>query len=186
MLVEGNTDALMAHQQGFDNVVGTLGTALTAGQVELRHPLRAAHRAGVRRRCRRPGRRHIRRDGALGAGRRDRAQRPPGPADRRRRRAPARRARSRRGDARRPRAWRTATAEPQPIVEYLIDTHAKRHDPRTIVGPREARRRGDADDPPRHQPRPSATATCRCSPAAAASRSACCSRSCAGPSRPHG
>ena len=35
MLVEGNTDALMAHQQGFDNVVGTLGTALTPAQVEL-------------------------------------------------------------------------------------------------------------------------------------------------------
>lgn len=35
VLVEGNTDALMAHQQGFDNVVGSLGTALTAGQVEL-------------------------------------------------------------------------------------------------------------------------------------------------------
>ena len=35
MLVEGNTDALMAHQQGFENVVCTMGTALTAGQVEL-------------------------------------------------------------------------------------------------------------------------------------------------------
>ena len=35
VLVEGNTDALMAHQQGFDNVVGTLGTALTAAQIEL-------------------------------------------------------------------------------------------------------------------------------------------------------
>ena len=35
VLVEGNTDALMAHQQGFDNVVGTLGTALTPAQVEL-------------------------------------------------------------------------------------------------------------------------------------------------------
>ena len=35
VLVEGNTDALMAHQAGFDNVVGTLGTALTAGHVEL-------------------------------------------------------------------------------------------------------------------------------------------------------
>ncbi|MFO1540085.1 MAG: DNA primase, partial [Chloroflexota bacterium] len=33
VLVEGNTDALMAHQAGFDNVVGTLGTALTAGHV---------------------------------------------------------------------------------------------------------------------------------------------------------
>src|SRR5688500_18022513 len=35
VLVEGNTDALMAHQQGFDNVVGSLGTALTPAQVEL-------------------------------------------------------------------------------------------------------------------------------------------------------
>ena len=35
MLVEGNTDALMAHQAGFDNVVCSMGTALTAGQVEL-------------------------------------------------------------------------------------------------------------------------------------------------------
>ena len=35
VLVEGNTDALMAHQQGFENVVGTLGTALTPAQVEL-------------------------------------------------------------------------------------------------------------------------------------------------------
>jgi DNA primase len=35
VLVEGNTDALMAHQQGFENVVGSLGTALTAGHVEL-------------------------------------------------------------------------------------------------------------------------------------------------------
>ncbi len=33
-----------------------------------------------------------------------------------------------------PELWRTATAEPMPIVEYLIDTHAKRHDPRTISG----------------------------------------------------
>ncbi|MEA2623157.1 MAG: primase, partial [Chloroflexota bacterium] len=35
VLVEGNTDALMAHQEGFDNVVCSMGTALTAGQVEL-------------------------------------------------------------------------------------------------------------------------------------------------------
>ena len=35
VFVEGNTDALMAHQQGFENVVGTLGTALTAAQIEL-------------------------------------------------------------------------------------------------------------------------------------------------------
>ena len=35
VLVEGNTDALMAHQAGFENVVCSMGTALTAGQVEL-------------------------------------------------------------------------------------------------------------------------------------------------------
>jgi DNA primase len=35
VIVEGYTDALMAHQAGFANVVGGLGTALTAGQVEL-------------------------------------------------------------------------------------------------------------------------------------------------------
>ena len=35
VLVEGNTDALMAHQSGFENVVCSMGTALTAGQVEL-------------------------------------------------------------------------------------------------------------------------------------------------------
>ncbi len=35
VIVEGYTDALMAHQAGFDNVVASLGTALTAGQIAL-------------------------------------------------------------------------------------------------------------------------------------------------------
>jgi DNA primase len=35
VIVEGYTDALMAHQAGFDNVVASLGTALTAGQIGL-------------------------------------------------------------------------------------------------------------------------------------------------------
>ena len=35
VIVEGYTDALMAHQAGFDNVVASLGTALTSGQVAL-------------------------------------------------------------------------------------------------------------------------------------------------------
>jgi DNA primase len=35
VIVEGYTDALMAHQVGFDNVVASLGTALTPGQVAL-------------------------------------------------------------------------------------------------------------------------------------------------------
>ena len=35
VIVEGYTDALMAHQAGFDNVVASLGTALTPGQIGL-------------------------------------------------------------------------------------------------------------------------------------------------------
>jgi DNA primase len=35
VIVEGYTDALMAHQGGFENVVASLGTALTPGQVGL-------------------------------------------------------------------------------------------------------------------------------------------------------
>jgi len=35
VIVEGYTDVLAAHQAGFGNVVASLGTALTAGQVEL-------------------------------------------------------------------------------------------------------------------------------------------------------
>jgi len=35
VIVEGYTDALMAHQAGYENVVASLGTALTPGQVAL-------------------------------------------------------------------------------------------------------------------------------------------------------
>jgi DNA primase len=35
VIVEGYTDALMAHQAGFENVIASLGTALTPGQVAL-------------------------------------------------------------------------------------------------------------------------------------------------------
>jgi DNA primase len=35
VIVEGYTDVMAAHQGGFENVVASLGTALTAGQVEL-------------------------------------------------------------------------------------------------------------------------------------------------------
>ena len=35
VIVEGYTDVMAAHQAGFENVVASLGTALTAGQVEI-------------------------------------------------------------------------------------------------------------------------------------------------------
>ncbi len=68
VIVEGYTDALMAHQAGFDNVVASLGTALTPGQVALltRYAKRIVARLRRRRRRRegghargdRPGRAH--------------------------------------------------------------------------------------------------------------------------------
>ena len=64
VIVEGYTDALMAHQAGFDNVVASLGTALTPGQVALADPLREADRARLRRRRGRPEGGHVRRAGA--------------------------------------------------------------------------------------------------------------------------
>ena len=66
VIVEGYTDALMAHQAGFDNVVASLGTALTPGQVALADALREADRPGLRRRCRRPEGRDPWRAGARG------------------------------------------------------------------------------------------------------------------------
>ena len=66
VIVEGYTDALMAHQAGFDNVVARLGTALTPGQVGAADPLRAADRARLRRRRRRREGRHARRDALAG------------------------------------------------------------------------------------------------------------------------
>jgi len=134
VLVEGNTDALMAHQQGFDNVVGTLGTALTAAQVELltRYAPRIVMAYDV--------------DAAgqsaatFGAteltalvweierspyrGRLtdvDVVRLPEG-------RDPDELMRDD------PDAWRAATEQPQSIMEYLIDHYARRHDPRTIAG----------------------------------------------------
>ena len=38
VIVEGYTDVMAAHQAGFTNVVASLGTALTQGQVELANP----------------------------------------------------------------------------------------------------------------------------------------------------
>lgn len=134
VLVEGNTDALMAHQQGFENVVGTLGTALTAAQIELvtRYAPRIALAYDVD-----PAGQGAATFGAteLSAlvGEIERSAHKGRLTDVAVVRLPDGRDPDEvmRDD---PDAWRTATAEPMPIVEYLIDTHAKRHDPRTING----------------------------------------------------
>ena len=134
VLVEGNTDALMAHQQGFANVVGTLGTALTAAQVEL--ATRYAPRIALAYDVDAAG------QGAatFGAtelsalvGEIERSAHQGRLTDVAIVRLPDGRDPDEvmRDD---PDAWRAATAEPMPIVEYLIDTFARRHDPRTLAG----------------------------------------------------
>jgi DNA primase len=134
VLVEGNTDALMAHQQGFENVVGSLGTALTAAQVELvtRYAPRIAMAYDV----------DAAGEGAATFGATELTALV-GEIER----SPYRGRLTdvdvvRLPDGRDPDevmrddpdTWRTATEQPQPIMEYLIETHAKRHDPHTASG----------------------------------------------------
>jgi DNA primase len=134
VLVEGNTDALMAHQQGFENVVGTLGTALTPAQVELvtRYAPRIALAYDVDAAGQGAATFGATELSAL-VGEIERSAHAGRLTDVSIVRLPDSRDPD---DVMRddPAAWRKATEEPQPIVEYLIDTHAKRHDPRTISG----------------------------------------------------
>ncbi|MDP8905583.1 MAG: DNA primase [Chloroflexota bacterium] len=135
VLVEGNTDALMAHQQGFENVVGTLGTALTAAQIEL--VTRYAPRIALAYDVDPAG------QGAATFGAQELSalvgeiERNPRHAGRLTGVGVVRLPDGRdpdeviRDD---PQAWRAATERPLPIMEYLIDVHARRHDPRTIAG----------------------------------------------------
>jgi DNA primase len=134
VLVEGNTDALMAHQQGFENVVGSLGTALTPAQVEL--VTRYAPRIALAYDVDAAG------QGAATFGATELSALV-GEIER-----SAHRGRLtdvgvvRLPDGRDPDevmrddpdAWRAATNDPQPIVEYLIDNFARRHDPRSLAG----------------------------------------------------
>lgn len=134
VLVEGNTDALMAHQAGFENVVCSMGTALTAGQVELltRYAPRIALAYDV--------------DAAgqsaatFGAteltalvGEIERSPYRGRLTDVDVVRLPDDRDPDEiiRDD---PEVWRAATEEPQPIMEFLIDRAAARHDQRTVPG----------------------------------------------------
>ncbi|MFL5648845.1 MAG: DNA primase [Chloroflexota bacterium] len=134
VIVEGYTDALMAHQAGFDNVVASLGTALTPGQVALltRYAARivlaydvdaAGEKAG--------GAGMSALVGLIGELQRDTsgvkledvrvARLPQGKdPDEVVREAPA--------------VWEAAIAKAKPLVEYLIDHHRDRFDLKTSSG----------------------------------------------------
>jgi DNA primase len=134
VFVEGNTDALMAHQQGFDNVVGTLGTALTPAQVELvtRYAPRIALAYDVDAAGQGAATFGATELSAL-VGEIERSAHKGRLTDVGVVRLPDSRDPDEvmRDD---PDNWRKATSDPQPIVEYLIDSSAKRHDPRTLAG----------------------------------------------------
>lgn len=134
VIVEGNTDALMAHQAGFDNVVGNLGTALTAGHVELvtryapeialAYDVDSAGQSaatfGATELSRLVG--EIERSAYRGRLTEVGVVRLPEGRD------PDEVIRDE------PEAWRRATDSPQPIIEYLIEHYAARFDPRSITG----------------------------------------------------
>jgi DNA primase len=137
VIVEGYTDALMAHQAGFPNVVASLGTALTPGQVGLLS--RYARKIALAYDVDAAGERA----GALGVGaleqvigqlaalpEKNRAieldevrvvRLPDGQdPDEVLRETPDR--------------WREEVRTAQPIVDYLIDLHARAHDLKTPGG----------------------------------------------------
>ncbi len=134
VLVEGNTDAIMAHQAGFTNVVCSMGTALTAGQVELltRYAPRIALAYDV----------DAAGQGAAAFGATELTALV-GEIER----SPYRGRLTdvdvvRLPDGRDPdeiirddpEVWREATEHPQPIMEFLIDRAASRFDPSSVSG----------------------------------------------------
>ena len=134
VLVEGNTDAIMAHQAGFENVVCSMGTALTAGQVELltRYAPRIALAYDV----------DAAGQGAAAFGATELTALV-GEIER----SPYRGRLTdvdvvRLPDGRDPdeiirddpQLWREATEHPQPIMEFLIDRAASRYDHSTVSG----------------------------------------------------
>jgi DNA primase len=134
VIVEGYTDALMAHQAGFDNVVASLGTALTPNQIGLltRYANRIALAYDVDPAGERAGTvgvtalagliRQLQRDDS-GVKLEDvRVVRLPDGKDPDEvvREAPA--------------AWESSVSKAQPLVEYLVHHHAARFDLKTPVG----------------------------------------------------
>ena len=134
VLVEGNTDALMAHQAGFENVVCSMGTALTAGQVELltRYAPRIALAYDVDAAGQNAATFGATELTAL-VGEIERSPYRGRLTDVDVVRLPDGRDPDEiiRDD---PGIWRAATEEPQPIMEFLIDRAAARHDQRSVSG----------------------------------------------------
>src|SRR4051812_42453030 len=134
VIVEGYTDALMAHQAGFENVVASLGTALTPGQVALltRYASRIVLAYDVDPAGEKAGTLGVTSLAALigqlqaddsGVKLEDvRVARLPDGKDPDEvvREAPAN--------------WESAVAKAKPLVEYLIDHHAARFDLKTSPG----------------------------------------------------
>ena len=135
VIVEGYTDALMAHQAGFDNVVASLGTALTPGQVALL-PRYAAKKIVLAYDVDPAGQRA----GTLGVTALEQLTRQLAATDAGVELDEVRVARLPDGkdpdevirDA--PDTWREAIRTALPIVEYLIEFHARSADMRTTGG----------------------------------------------------
>ena len=134
VIVEGYTDALMAHQAGFDNVVASLGTALTPGQVALltRYASRIALAYDVDAAGEKAGTLGVTAlAGLIGQLQADtsgvkledvRVARLPDGKD------PDEVVRES------PQLWEAAIGKAKPLVEYLIDHHAGRFDLKTSSG----------------------------------------------------
>jgi DNA primase len=134
VIVEGYTDALMAHQSGFENVVASLGTALTPQQVALitRYAKRIALAYDVDTAGEKAG--------TFGATALEEVMRQLAPDD----------SGVELDDVRvvslpagkdpdevvrdNPDEWREVVRTARPIVDHLIDVHAKAHDLRTPGG----------------------------------------------------
>jgi DNA primase len=135
VIVEGYTDALMAHQAGFTNVVASLGTALTPGQVALL--IRYAARKIVLAYDVDPAGEKA---GTLGVTALEGLTRQLAAADNDVELDEVRVARLPGGRdpdeviRESPDAWREAIRTALPIVEYLIDFHARGADLRTTGG----------------------------------------------------
>ena len=134
VIVEGYTDALMAHQAGFDNVVASLGTALTPQQVALltRYAKRIALAYDVDAAGEKAG--------TFGATALEELIRQLAPDDSGVELDDVRVVRLPEGKdpdevvRESPDEWREGVRIARPIVDHLIDVHARSHDLRTPGG----------------------------------------------------